>query len=118
MNYPQYEYIAFVPNMPFAAYNPITEDLSIPEQKNLMPFLPPPQQAAGQLSVTYLLSSYRFDRLGYYDSPFADEQAQAIADKFKQDLNEAERKIELNNRSRLVKYKYLKPSLVPNSISI
>lgn len=118
VNYPQYEYMAFVPNMPFAAYKPITEDLSIPEQKSLMPFLPPPQQASGQLSVTYLLSSYRYDRLGHYEQPFEDLEAEALIAKFKQDLNEAERKIELNNRSRLVKYNYLKPSLVPNSTSI
>lgn len=118
VNFSQYEYMAFVPNMPFAAYRLITEELSSPEQNSLMPFLPPPKQAAGQLALTYLLSSFRYDKLGYYEEPFEDLQAQELVKIFQQELNEAEREIELRNVSRLVQYKYLKPSLVLNSISI
>lgn len=118
VNYPQYEYMAFVPNMPLAAYQPITEDLSIPDPKSLMSFLPPPKQAADQLAIVYVLSAYRYDRLGYYDNEFQDPQAQAAVKRFKEDLNIVERQIDLNNKKRLVPYIYLKPSLIPNSISI
>jgi len=118
VNFPQYEYMAFVPNMPLAAYQPITEDLSTPDQKSLMSFLPPPKQAADQLTILYILSAYRYDRLGYYDKDFPDPQALAVVEQFKQDLNAVDRQIDLNNKSRLVPYIYLKPSLIPNSISV
>ncbi|XWK89585.1 MAG: lipoxygenase family protein [Phormidium sp.] len=118
VNFPQYEYMAFVPNMPLAAYQQLTEDLSIADEKSLMSFLPPPKQAADQLTIVYILSAYRYDRLGYYDNDFPDPQAQAVVEQFKQDLNAVERQIDLNNKSRLVPYIYLKPYLIPNSISI
>lgn len=37
---------------------------------------------------------------------------------FQQELNTVERKIELNNKSRLIDYSYLKPRLIPNSTSV
>jgi arachidonate 15-lipoxygenase len=110
--------MAFTPNMPFALYQPITEDFSVPTKDNLMPFLPPPHQASGQLSTTYLLSSFRYDKLGHYEQEFQDLAAQNLVIQFQQDLNVVELEIEKNNRSRLIEYNYLKPSLIPNSISI
>lgn len=118
VNYPQYEYMTFMPNMPLAAYHQITEDGSLPEQKSLISLLPPTKRTTDQLTILYILSAYRYDRLGYYDNLFEDPQAEALLKQFQQDLNDVERKIELNNKSRLVKYNYLKPRLVPNSISV
>ncbi len=118
VNYSQYEYMAFIPNMPLAAYQPITEEGEIPDQKSLLSFLPPPKPTADQLSIIHILSAYRYDRLGYYAQPFEDAEAQALVVAFQQELNAVERKIELNNKSRLVEYNYLKPRLIPNSISI
>lgn len=118
VNYPQYEYMAFVPNMPLAAYKQITEEGAIADRKSLLSFLPPPKRIADQLSLIYILTAYRYDRLGYYDEQFDDEEAQGAVEKFHQDLNAVELKISLNNRHRLVEYNYLKPRLIPNSISI
>jgi arachidonate 15-lipoxygenase len=118
VNYPQYEYMAFIPNMPLAAYQPITEEGELPDRKSLLSFLPPPKRTAEQLSIIYILSAYRYDRLGYYEQPFEDAEALALVLAFQQELNEVDRKIELNNKSRLVEYNYLKPRLIPNSISI
>lgn len=118
VNYPQYDYMTFIPNMPLAGYQQITEEGAIPDRKNLISFLPPPKRTAEQLTILYILSAYRYDKLGYYDHPFDDSQAQALIDQFQQDLNGVERKIELNNKSRLVEYNYLKPTLIPNSISV
>ena len=83
-----------------------------------MPFLPPPHQASGPFSTTYLLSSFRYDKLGHYEQEFQDLAAQNLVIQFQQDLNVVELEIEKNNRSRLIEYNYLKPSLIPNSISI
>ena len=117
VNYPQYEYMTFVPNMPLAGYESVKPNPTI-DLKDMMAFLPPPNQAAEQLQILYGLAAYRYDRLGYYDRPFTDPRAEEAVRLFQQDLNHIERKIELRNKNRLVEYDYLKPSLVLNSISI
>lgn len=120
INFAQYEYMAFTPNMPLAAYSKITardSDTVAPVRPGaLLPALPPPKRAAEQLSTIFILSAYRFDRLGYY--VFEDPAAQAVVERFQQRLNVVERQIDLNNTKRLIPYPYLKPSLVLNSISI
>ncbi|BAY78233.1 lipoxygenase-like protein [Nostoc linckia NIES-25] len=118
VNYPQYEYMTFMPNMPLAGYKQMTSEGTIADRKSLLSFLPPPKQTADQLSILFILSAYRYDRLGYYDDKFADPEAEDIVATFQQDLNEVDREIELNNKSRLIKYNYLKPRLVTNSIGI
>jgi arachidonate 15-lipoxygenase len=96
----------------------MTLEGTIPDRKSLLSFLPPSKQTADQLSILFILSAYRYDRLGYYDDKFLDPEAQDVLAKFQQELNEAEREIELNNKSRLINYNYLKPRLVTNSISV
>lgn len=118
VNYPQYEYMTFMPNMPLAAYKQITPEGTIPDHKNLISYLPPPKQTADQLTVLFILAAYRYDRLGYYDDKFEDQEAQDLIVTFQQNLNGVERQIELNNKSRLIDYIYLKPRLVTNSISV
>ncbi|MBG1270171.1 lipoxygenase family protein [Nostoc sp. WHI] len=118
VNYPQYEYMTFMPNMPLAAYKQITPEGTIPDRKNLISYLPPPKQTADQLTVLFILAAYRYDRLGYYDDKFEDKEAQDVIVTFQQNLNGVERQIELNNKSRLIDYSYLKPRLVTNSISV
>lgn len=118
VNYPQYDYMAFIPNMPLAAYQPITEEGELFDPKRLLSFLPPFKPTAEQLTIIYILSAYRYDRLGYYDQEFEDAEAQSLVVAFQQELNTVERKIELNNKSRLIDYSYLKPRLIPNSTSV
>lgn len=120
INFAQYEYMAFTPNMPLAAYSKITtkDSDTTPSVKPgaLLPILPPPKRAAEQLSSIFILSAYRFDRFGYY--AFEDPAAQEVVEQFQQQLNVVERQIDINNTKRLFPYLYLKPSLVINSISI
>lgn len=119
VNFPQYEYMGFVPNMPLAAYQPIQEKGDIPNRQALIDFLPPAKPTSTQLSILFILSDYRYDRLGYYeDDEFIDPNADYVINKFQQELNMVQRKIELNNKGRLVNYQYLQPRLVLNSISI
>ncbi|MEA5575817.1 lipoxygenase family protein [Anabaena sp. UHCC 0451] len=119
VNFPQYEYMGFVPNMPLAAYQPIIENGMIKERKALIDFLPPAKPTSTQLSTLFILSDYRYDRLGYYEEEeFKDPNADNVVNQFQQELNIVQRKIELNNKGRLVNYEYLQPRLVLNSISI
>lgn len=124
VNFAQDEYMTFVPNMPFASYHEF-EGAKEFDQKDFMQFLPPAQQAAGQFSIAYVLSSFRYDKLGNYDRLFfeafegeMDEKVHSLVTEFQQQLHLVELEIERRNQSRVVPYNYLKPSLIPNSISI
>jgi arachidonate 15-lipoxygenase len=116
INSPQYEYMAFVPNMPLAAYRPIPEKGQ--PHDGLLQFLPPEEQAIGQMRLIRTLSTYFYDHLGgYQDNDFTDPKVQDVVSQFKQDLNYVELKIDEKNRSRTVAYQDFKPSYVLNSIS-
>jgi arachidonate 15-lipoxygenase len=117
INTPQYEYMAFVPNMPLAAYQPVPQKGR--SQKELLQFLPPQGQAIEQLGMIRTLSAYKIDKLGYYkDEDFIDPEALAVIQQFQQDLNYVEAEIDAKNRSRAFPYPFFKPSQLLNSISI
>lgn len=116
LNFAQYEYIGYVPNMPYAAYHPIPENGGV-DMETLMKILPPYEQAALQLKWTEILTSYHYDRLGHYDEKFADPQAQAVVERFQQDLGTVEEEIDQRNQERPLAYQYLKPSEIINSIN-
>jgi arachidonate 15-lipoxygenase len=121
VNYAQYDFMAFVPNMPLAAYSNLGQqvDKKTITEAEFMQILPPPKRASEQLSSIYILSAYRYDRLGYYDDDvFQDQQAKNAAERFRQELTIIENRIDDRNTRRLMPYPYLKPSLVLNSISI
>lgn len=113
VNFPQYEYMAFSPNQPLAAYaEPSGELLDV---------LPPYRQAVKQLEVMEILTAYRHDAFGHYA---ADDTARLTAFErgrlaaFQAELSVAETTIAKRNKKRRVPYVYLQPSLVPNSTSV
>lgn len=116
LNFPQYEYMAFVPNMPYAAYHPVPETKGI-DLKTILKFLPPFKPAADQVLWTMILTSYHYDELGVYDEEFADPRAQEAVVQFQQNLADIERQIDIKNQSRPVPYNYFKPSEIINSIN-
>lgn len=130
VNYAQYEYMTFVANMPLAAYRDIPTPEETITEEQILKLLPPYKRAADQLQSLFILSAYRYDKLGYYDksfkevyqenleSIFAGTPIEIMVEKFQQDLRLAEQEIDSNNQRRIVPYSYLKPSLVLNSISI
>ncbi|MEG4577437.1 lipoxygenase family protein [Microcoleus sp. N3A4] len=135
VNFPQYEYMSFAANMPLAAYRDIPKitasgNLEVITEKDILRLLPPYKRAADQLQIQFILSAYRYDRLGYYDKSFrelyrmsfdevfAGTPIEFLACQFQQNLNMAEQKIDANNQKRVIPYFSLKPSLVLNSISM
>ncbi len=116
LNFSQYEYMAFVPNMPYAAYHPVPETKGV-DLETIMKILPPFKQAADQVMWTEILTSYHYDKLGFYDEEFADPLAQELVVQFQQNLHEIERQIDIRNQIRPIPYNYLKPSQVINSIN-
>lgn len=116
LNFSQYEYMAFVPNMPYAAYHPIPETKGV-DLETIMKILPPFKQAADQVMWTEILTSFHYDKLGFYDEEFADPLAQEIVVQFQHNLHEIERQIDIRNQTRPIPYNYLKPSQIINSIN-
>lgn len=117
-NYPQYDAMGFVANMPLAAYLPPPDSCGAGkyDAAYLAATLPPMGQGAKQLVTVYNLSAYRHDRLGHFgDLPEVDAAAAAA---LRRDLATAEEVIRSRNRRRRFSYEYLRPSLVPNSISV
>ncbi len=118
VNFPQFDYMAHVPNMPLAAYAELPLDDST-EQETWRKVLPPRDRAIEQIQITFSLTTFRHDRLGHYlDTDFEDERAMECAHRFRQDLYDAEAIIESRNETRVLPYPYLQPSLIPNSIAI
>jgi arachidonate 15-lipoxygenase len=135
VNFAQYEYMTFAPNMPLAAYqdtpaeNPDEEEPMTMEK--ILNLLPPYKKSAEQLEILDVLSAYKYDRLGYYDRAIGELYNEQIEDifnehtailniirQFQQNLNMVEQEIDANNKKRVVPYPYLKPSSILNSISI
>lgn len=118
VNYPQYDYMAFAPNMPLATYaEPPSLDLEINEA-TILNILPPQKLAAKQLELMKTLSVFRPNRLGYPDKEFVDVRAQSVLNKFQERLKEIEQQIIVRNETRLEPYIFLLPSNVPNSLNI
>lgn len=116
LNFAQYEYMAFVPNMPYAAYHPVPDSKGI-DLETILKFLPPFKQSADQIFWTVVLTSFHYDKLGFYDEEFADPLAQELLVQFQQNLAQVEHQIERNNQSRPLPYNYFKPSEIMNSIN-
>lgn len=118
VNYPQYDYMAFVPNIPLATYgNPPGRDVEINEE-TILNILPPQKLAAKQLELMRTLSIFRANRLGFPDREFVDVRAQGVLKKFQARLQEIEQAISVRNETRLEPYLFLLPSNVPNSLNI
>lgn len=124
VNYTQYPYIGFSPNMPLAGYRNYREflareDTTQEEQLDFMlNFLPPQALALGQIEITFGLSCYHYDSLGDYAKEISDPLAKHALYRFTQSLSTIEQRIEKRNRQRVVPYSYLLPSEVLNSASI
>ncbi len=119
VNYPQYDYVAFVPNAPLSAYGPMPDPESPDFDLQLVRWLPPASRVRGQYEIMDSLTVYRYDRLGtYYRDAFRDPEALSLVAAFQQQLHLVERQIDERNLRRVFPYEFLKPSLIPNSTSI
>ncbi len=123
VNYPQYDYMAFAPNMPLAVYGDLAAISAANsgadmDENSILKILPPQKMAAKQLELMRTLSVFRPNRLGYPDKEFTDARAQNVLRKFQARLQEIENEINVRNETRLEPYIFLLPSKVPNSLNI
>ncbi|NET38585.1 MAG: hypothetical protein F6K19_42425 [Cyanothece sp. SIO1E1] len=131
VNYTQYDYGAFVANMPASGYAfPSTQNkINIKSENNsellqllspfLIKFMPPPKLAIAQLATMSFLTAFQYNRLGYYErGHFQDPEAQKLVKAFQKDLDHIEAQINQRNQQRNPPYSFLKPSLVPNGLNL
>ncbi|XP_077996827.1 allene oxide synthase-lipoxygenase protein-like [Glandiceps talaboti] len=119
VNFPQYNQYAFPPNYPgILRGKPPTNKEPLTE-KHILEQLQSRQMTLSSMVMVYLLSQPSPDMLGYgmvkYQSdPIA---TQALA-KFRIELKKIGDKIEEREKTRQMKYPYLHPTRVPNSVNI
>ncbi|MFN6562361.1 MAG: lipoxygenase family protein [Nostoc sp. ChiSLP01] len=118
VNFAQGELMTYAPAFPLASYSPAPTSLD--EQGDFMSMLPPIDQAKTQLKVTYLLGSVYHTQLGQYSNSYFKSKPQissALAT-FQNQLKGIEKEITQRNRTRIMPYKFLLPSQIPQSINI
>jgi arachidonate 15-lipoxygenase len=118
VNYPQWEYMAFAPNMPAALWSDPRPDAAGVPRRDRFPLEPSKDKASYQIDTVAKLALFHFDQLGHYGLPFPDLRAENAAARFRQRLADIDREIDHRNEGRRVRYEYLKPSNIPNSISV
>lgn len=116
LNFSQWDYIN-LPNMSYALYADVPEEVGATTHDTLMRMMPPFSQASYQLWWCKILTSYRYDRLGDYVGQFSAPEAQLAVQMFQQQLHVIEKEIEARDATRVVSFPYLKPSLCINSIN-
>lgn len=123
VNFGQYDYAAWVPNLPFALYKPFSDLFeSNSEQKvELVTRLPNRFQTIKQIVLMSVLSiapPYSSKSLLTMDNPFTDKLEQQKFQAFQHSLQEIEQQIINRNASVSKPYTYLLPSRIAQSIAI
>lgn len=118
VNFPQYDLMSYVPNMPGAAYKARPEELEGATEQDFLATLPPMTEAMKQMNFLFLLGSVHYTTLGNYGLfHFRDRKVRAPLKAFRSRLKNIGDIIELRNKERRP-YKFLVPSGVPQSINI
>ncbi len=117
VNFPQSELMSYAPAFPLALYSPAPT--SSEEQGNFMSMLPSVDRAQSQIEVVGLLGSVYYTQLGQYNKGhFKDAKVKSYLAQFQNRLRDIEIEISQKNFSRLMPYKFLLPSQIPQSINI
>ncbi len=129
VNFGQYDYGAWVANMPFALYEPFsslyTVDTEEEREKILLKWLPGRQQTIKQIvlvKVLTILPPFTSKSLLTLPNPFKEEGDKQAFKDFKEKLREIESQLKERNeqlkQEGKTPYVYLQPSHIPQSIAI
>ncbi len=117
VNFPQYDLMSYVPNMPLACYAPA------PTSKNAthadyLAMLPPLNHANLQMGLGTLLGTVRYTTLGQYpEGHFDNPRVAGLLQRFNDEIRSIGDRIDARNRERRP-YEFLVPSGIPQSINI
>ncbi len=116
----QYQYMAFIPNMPGALYQPIpTTKGKFPDENSLTSFLPGVKPSLTQVQFISLVGTKR-DPKAFTDfgkNSFQDPRAIRVLRGLQYRLEIVERRIERRNKRRKECYPSFLPSRMANSVS-
>ena len=120
VNFPQWDYMAYAPNMPLASYRPVPTSQTGATEADYLAMLPTLDMAELQLDLGYLLGNVHYTTLGeYHANQFKhDGRIEALANQFKSDIAAAGRTMADRNRQRPRPYTILDPAGIPQSINI
>jgi arachidonate 15-lipoxygenase len=120
VNFPQYDCMSYVPNMPLAAYRPPPTEKAGATEAEYLATLPTLDMAELQLELGYLLGGVYYTELGQYDSgQFGhDRRVAGLLKQFQHAITGAGTTIAERNAERWRPYKTLLPQGIPQSINI
>ncbi|XP_067828235.1 arachidonate 12-lipoxygenase, 12S-type [Heptranchias perlo] len=121
VNNGQYDWCCWVPNSPCTMRQPPPTNKDEISTEHLMETLPDMSQSAVQMAFTWHLGRPLPNKvlLGCFDEDyFTEEGAKKVIAEFQEELKQIEREIQARNEGLPLKYQYLQPSSIENSISI
>ncbi len=119
VNFSQYAFMSYVPNMPGAGYAPAPGPYTPDTEESWRAMLTPLEEAVRQCDIVFQLSHIQRNQLGRYPAlHFPQRAVQRRLSAFQARLAEIELEIEARERGRLLPYPFLMPSRIPQSIHI
>jgi arachidonate 15-lipoxygenase len=118
VNFPQYDLMSYVPNMPLAGYTPAPTKKKGGTVADLLKLLPPRHAAELQVNLGYILGSLHYTRLGNYGwRHFTDKRVLGPLETFEKTLYSIGKAIDERNKTRRP-YTFLTPMGIPQSINV
>ena len=118
VNFPQYDCMSYVPNMPLAGYRPAPTTKTGATEADFVAMLPTLDMAELQMDLGFLLGTVHYTELGqYHRDQFQDARVAAPLQQFQKRLTDIGKKINERNLTRRP-YETLAPSGIPQSINI
>jgi arachidonate 15-lipoxygenase len=119
VNFPQYDIMSYVPQMPLAGYSAAPTAKTGATEADYLAMLPTLDVAELQVELGYILGSVRYTQLGRYRADWFDDQRvlKPMAD-FQKNIAAIGATITERNLARLRPYGFLEPAGIPQSINI
>lgn len=121
VNNGQYDWAAWVPNTPSTMRRPPPTAKGVLTMEDIMDTVPSLSQSSLQMAIAWSLSqqSEGMRSLGTYpEEHFSEERVRSIIGEFQAELRHIEHEIHKRNDGLELKYEYLLPSTIENSITI
>lgn len=121
VNFGQWELMAFAPAVGGALYGEMVAEGEVVSMERWKGMLTPVWTAVDQMKILGVLGGVYHTRLGEYRRGEIEVRVEAVREalaRWKGKLREIEKRIERRERGEALKYEYLRPSRIPQSINI
>ena len=120
VNFPQYDRMSYVPNMPLSSYRPVPTQKTGATEADFIAMLPTLDMAELQMELGYMLGDVYYTELGKYDASqfHHDPRVLEALERFQQSIAAAGTTITERNQQRARPYRTLRPEGIPQSINI